>query len=233
VTRRATAGTLAVVLVALASLSLALRIAPYQIDDAFIVYRYAARLVHGQGFRFNESGPPVEGFSSPLWLLLLAGSARAIGPERLPAAGLVLGLAALGATIALAAAAARGQGAWPSLVAAALIALLPTSTLYAVAGLETLGFVALVVGFAGALAGALPRWVGVVCALLAPWMRPEGVFLFCAGAAQLLAMPGQARRAPWLVFAAALALGASRRPLGMKSPPSHSAANTQAQPAAR
>ncbi len=41
-------------------------------DDAFITLRYARNLAEGQGLVFN-AGERVEGFSSPLWTLLLAG----------------------------------------------------------------------------------------------------------------------------------------------------------------
>ena len=41
-------------------------------DDAFISLRYAANLLAGHGLVFNP-GERVEGFTSPLWTLLLAG----------------------------------------------------------------------------------------------------------------------------------------------------------------
>jgi len=41
------------------------------IDDAFIFFRYADNLLAGLGPVFN-AGERVEGFTSPLWLLLLA-----------------------------------------------------------------------------------------------------------------------------------------------------------------
>src|SRR6266571_4156489 len=45
--------------------------AVYQVDDAFIVYRYAANLAHGYGFVFNP-GERVEGVTCFLWTLFLA-----------------------------------------------------------------------------------------------------------------------------------------------------------------
>ena len=41
-------------------------------DDTFISLRYAANLLAGHGLVFNP-GERVEGFTSPLWTLLLAG----------------------------------------------------------------------------------------------------------------------------------------------------------------
>src|SRR5438046_342969 len=52
------------------------RMAVYQVDDAFIVYRYAANLARGEGFVFN-SGERVEGVTCSLWTVLLAPFAAA------------------------------------------------------------------------------------------------------------------------------------------------------------
>ena len=47
------------------------------LDDAYITYRYAQHLAEGYGFgAWNHTGPRVEGYSSPLWVVLLAGAAR-------------------------------------------------------------------------------------------------------------------------------------------------------------
>lgn len=45
-------------------------------DDAFITFRYATHLAHGFGLRWNQTGVPTEGFSSPLHVLLLAALCR-------------------------------------------------------------------------------------------------------------------------------------------------------------
>jgi arabinofuranosyltransferase len=52
----------------------------YEYDDAFITMRYARHLIEGYGPRWNLSGEPVEGYSSPLHMLLLA----ALGMARIP-----------------------------------------------------------------------------------------------------------------------------------------------------
>jgi arabinofuranosyltransferase len=44
----------------------------YTYDDAYITFRYARHLIEGLGPRWNRTGAPVEGFSSPLHLLLVA-----------------------------------------------------------------------------------------------------------------------------------------------------------------
>lgn len=42
------------------------------IDDAYISFRYAHHLAEGIGLRYNFDGVPVEGFSNPLWVVVLA-----------------------------------------------------------------------------------------------------------------------------------------------------------------
>jgi arabinofuranosyltransferase len=44
----------------------------YTYDDAYITFRYARHLIEGLGPKWNRTGAPVEGFSSPLHLLLIA-----------------------------------------------------------------------------------------------------------------------------------------------------------------
>src|SRR5262245_32207537 len=59
-------------------------------DDAFITFRYARNWASGAGLVYN-AGEFVEGYSHPLWLLLIAAAARFATPER---AAVALGLAA-------------------------------------------------------------------------------------------------------------------------------------------
>src|SRR5579884_919449 len=73
-------------------LALALRIAPYQIDDAAIGFRYAANFAAGRGLTYNPGSPPVEGFTNPAWVLALSVIARIGAPAWLPAASMLLGL---------------------------------------------------------------------------------------------------------------------------------------------
>ncbi len=46
----------------------------YVNDDAGITFTFARNLVDGRGLVFNIVDPPLEGYSNPLWLLLLSGS---------------------------------------------------------------------------------------------------------------------------------------------------------------
>jgi arabinofuranosyltransferase len=46
---------------------------PYTPDDTYIYLQYARNLIEGNGWSFNP-GEPTYGFTSPLWLLLIAGA---------------------------------------------------------------------------------------------------------------------------------------------------------------
>src|SRR4051812_44924838 len=60
-------------------------------DDPYITYRYARNLVDGYGFVFNPGGPSVDGFSSPIWLLLST-AADATGASVAPVMSLIGGV---------------------------------------------------------------------------------------------------------------------------------------------
>jgi len=137
------------------------------IDDAYIVFRYADHVVLGLGPVFNP-GERVEGFSSPLWLVLmiLARSAGISGESAVTIFGSAAGVAAIVGTWA---AARRVADGWPAVAAAALVALHPAHALWSVHGLETALAVALL-ALAFSLRGG---WgCGVALGLLA-WTRPE------------------------------------------------------------
>lgn len=163
--------------ISLLGIGLALGPHPYQVDDASITYRYAARLGAGHGLAFNPGDPPVEGFSSPLWLGLLSLGALLAGPGALPVQAFFMGLAALLATLLLAAGPHREGKAAPGLVAAALLALNPGVLFYAATGLESVLFLLAVIAFARSAAGTLHPAAGAAAGLLAPWIRPEGAWL--------------------------------------------------------
>jgi hypothetical protein len=150
---------------------------PPQYDDAFISYRYAANWLAGQGLVFNP-GEFVEGFSNLLWTLLVAGGmalglpAQTVGH----ALGLVSGAGALVATWLYARALRpelpsvwAGVAAWTLLASAAFAR-------WAVSGMETPLFAALV---AAALAADARARHGLATglALLATLTRPEGALV--------------------------------------------------------
>ncbi len=158
----------------------------WQMDDAYISYRYAWNFVHGQGLVYNP-GQPVEGYTNFLWTLVAAGAIE-LG---LPPGGVTLalnialsiGLVAL--TWHLANRLSGGRQPWP-LVAVAL--LIVDDSLLAYGGLGS-GMESALLAFLGLLAGAClwseaahpRRWraLGGLVLALAVLTRPEG-FLIAA-----------------------------------------------------
>jgi arabinofuranosyltransferase len=114
-------------------------------DDAYIYLRYADNLRAGRGLVFNP-GERVEGFTSPLWLAILAG-AGAVGIAPASAAG-VLGALAVMATVLVSAADARrcGPPGWFACLPPIGLATFLPLLLWGVSGLETGVFTALLWG---------------------------------------------------------------------------------------
>lgn len=113
-------------------------------DDAFIYFRYADHVVEGCGLRWNCEDPPVEGFSSVLYLAMLVG-ARFASWDPI-AASQALGVVTLVAAIGVATHAAARLGArldarrGPFVVGLGLACVLSFDDyhlLYSVVGLET------------------------------------------------------------------------------------------------
>jgi hypothetical protein len=158
------------------------RIGTSVVDDAFIFLRYADRLVHGEGLTFTP-GPPVEGYTSLLWTLLLAaGHLLPLEPLQLARlAGLALSVGTLVAVWRAARLLVPGP---VSLVAVALLALNRSLALWSVEALDTALFTC-------CLAAALWAWLrhgtrlvrGIplagLCFGLLALARPEGL-LFAA-----------------------------------------------------
>ncbi|WNK21223.1 hypothetical protein P1P91_05990 [Halomonas piscis] len=150
-------------------------------EDAYILYIYAESLAHGNGIAYFPGGPPAEGATDFLWMIMLAG-ARYLGLDVAQAAGLLNGLGLAGIVwlaMRLLAPADRG---YHYLLAGVLVTLYMLSSQIAQAALA---------GFSTALYGALTAalfcllyaapsrrtWlipaVGIVLGLL----RPDGVLM--------------------------------------------------------
>lgn len=145
-------------------------------DDAYINFVYARNLRAGSGPVFNPQGPRVEGFSSPLWVGLLALAFGWGGSPEGIALTLAIGLTALALTVLIRALRILGYG-----VHAIGWLLLWTLTFPGFVFWHTLSLMdtpALTLGLSWAtallLTGASPWWVGAVAAAL-PLMRPEGI----------------------------------------------------------
>src|SRR5688500_4180102 len=162
----------------------ALSFGSYLAADAAISLAYAKNMARGDGLVLTPGDAPVEGYSNPLWVALLAVGALFGGADRpewlLKGAGLLFGAATIGAAILLA---KRAYGPIPSHTAWFAPLLIAASTPFAfwtVAGLENPLFAFLLVLAAllhlDELADARrwPGWSALVLAMLA-LTRPEGV----------------------------------------------------------
>lgn len=114
-------------------------------DDAFVTFRYIDNWVRGLGPVFNP-GEYVEGYSNPLWLLLVM-VGHLVTSLEIPLVALILNVLSYLAVVGLAVYAGRTHGGHPTLpVAAALLAVQQSVTAYATTGMETLFGAALVLG---------------------------------------------------------------------------------------
>jgi hypothetical protein len=165
-------------------IALAFNYSPCQLDDAFITYRYAVHLAEHGTLAFNLGERPVEGFSSPLWLSLLAFFAACFGKAALPKVAFGLGISfAVGACLVAYRASShlllprpeegRSRAMYAGLSSATLLVACPALPYYAATGLEPMAFLFLTVTSLAALTGALPTWAGVAAASALPWARPE------------------------------------------------------------
>jgi hypothetical protein len=141
------------------------------LDDAYITFRYARHLAEGNGLgAWNRTGEHVEGYSSLLWTLLLAGAARLGVDVRL--ASKVLGAAA---ALVVVAALVRHRDDRPAILAGLFLAVYVPFVLYAASGMEAVAFTSLVTL---ALVGPA-AWQPIVPPLLVA-MRPEGALVAVA-----------------------------------------------------
>ncbi len=173
---------------------------PYVVDDAFIFLRYADHLAHGLGLVYNP-GQAVEGYTSLLWTVLLAGAIRVGLPPLLfaQAAGVVLGGGTIVCTFLLA------RRLFPGAVLAAslpplLLATNRTFCIWSVEGMDAKLFGACLA--AVAMTAVSPRRLPLLGLLLGLLVlaRPEG-YLVAAAAAGTLGLSALRTRAPGKVAA--------------------------------
>ncbi len=156
----------------------------YTIDEAAISAAYAVHMVDGHGLVANVGGPRVEGFSNPLWVLLLA-LAYAVGVEPILAAktlGVGLGGVALvlaGRLVQVTEGRACRDVRAHDLVPAAIACSLTAFTRWMPAGLEN-GLLACLLGamlLADLRERARPRRfpLAATLAVAVAATRPEGV----------------------------------------------------------
>ncbi|MDB4959677.1 MAG: hypothetical protein JWO36_7246 [Myxococcales bacterium] len=196
-----------IALLAAASLSFAIAHWNSIYDDAFIYLRYVRNLHAGCGLRFNCGGPPVEGFTGPLYLATLwAGS---LFTNQLMALCQIVGVVSLiaGGALGVVTAAAlpvEKTGRLPAVLAistALVLALDPFAKLNANIGMETALAAAVfsLVGFAAVT--ERPRLL-VFAAIAGMLVRPEGLLFVLA----LPILPSLRR--PRYLLAAGIAIAA-------------------------
>ncbi|HVU01242.1 MAG TPA: hypothetical protein VHE30_05805 [Polyangiaceae bacterium] len=171
------------------------------LDDAFVYFRYAdnAALLHA-GLVFNQ-GEHVEGFTSPLWMLLWV-AVRALGFRHWPVL-LALGWGSLAATWALAifvnrrlSGSAVGEFHLPALFVAGAYAVLSHFT----SGLETPFVQVVALAFAALVLAPRSRLLAVAVGL-GPLVRPELNLAVLIGSLWCLR---QNRAFPWWLVGTAL-----------------------------
>lgn len=151
---------------------------PRTIDDSYITYRYARNLLSGEGFVYNP-GEHVQGTTTPLYTLLMAGLGLLAGGANAPFPWLSWGQNALAdaATCFLLIKIGERAGSRTAGCAAALAwAVAPFSVTFAVGGLETSIYVLLLTGAAAAFAYGRHTAL-VLLSVLAVLTRPDAVLL--------------------------------------------------------
>jgi arabinofuranosyltransferase len=153
------------------------------VDDTYIFLRFARNLAAGHGFRFNPAGAPVEGFTSNIWLFLLALADRLGSPPVLTARWLSLLCGALTATFLLPGASlfeGFGGRAWYRQLLLKLILILsPAMSFWSGAGMDTAIFV-LASLWIGRLvtAPSCRAWSLGLAVGIASWVRLEALFVW-------------------------------------------------------
>jgi hypothetical protein len=174
------------------------------LDDSLIFQNFVRNAADGHSLVYGP-GAPVEGYSSPLWVLLLWGLA-ALGLRGLLAAkafGALCGLA----TVAIVATLPLGRApGWVRVAGVALLALQPSLAWWAASGLDTpLVELLMAALLAGAISGR--QWVVALAGGLLAVTRPEGALLTAVAAAHCLWRAREDRSAPAFASWAALLVG--------------------------
>ncbi|MEO5952335.1 MAG: hypothetical protein ABIQ44_07710, partial [Chloroflexia bacterium] len=160
----------------------------WQMDDAYISYRYAWNLVHGHGLVYNPGEAPVEGYTNFLWTLVAA-VVIALG---FPPGGVMLTLivacsiGVLGLVYLLATRALGHISAGSEMLAFVCVVLLAVDASFVTYGVKGSGIEAVPFSFLALLGivllwwrdDGMSRWYlvgGGLALALASLMRPEGM----------------------------------------------------------
>ncbi len=148
------------------------------IDDSYITFRYARNLLAGNGFVYN-AGERVQGTTTPLYTLLIAGLGAGTGGTQAPFPELALAvntLADAGTALLLYRLGKRLSSPTAGLGSGLAWAVLPYSVTFAIGGLETSVYVLLLVS-CGAAFVERRRGLTALLAGLALLTRPDALIL--------------------------------------------------------
>ena len=156
----------------------------FTVDDSYITLRYSRHLAEGLGPTFNATGPRAEGYTSFLWMLVLA-VPHLLQIPALTAAKVLGAIAALGTTAVIACWARDGarDGSVTSIAMASAVAayaMLGRTAVHAVSGMETALYTFLLTALLYTSArtirapGPARYWRFAVLCTLAGLARPEG-----------------------------------------------------------
>jgi arabinofuranosyltransferase len=179
----------------------------YTMDDSYITFRYARNLAAGLGPVFNESGPRAEGYTSFLWVVIMAIPhllkmdavlfSKVVGIAAIVGSFVVLFLFVLRTTTFL----EEGQRPIFAALAVAMIASFPMTAIHAVSGMETAISTLLFAAFFYACALFMERptkRLAIACGLLGLLLglaRPEGnLVVVVAFACMVFMAPPEVRR---------------------------------------
>lgn len=185
-----------VALIVIAALTFAARLVPGErtIDDAFITFRYARNLLSGHGFVYNP-GERVQGTTTPLYTVLMAGEKALLPGIEYPLLALVTNaLADAASVVAIGWMCKRALDApWLGIACASTWIISPMSVTFAVGGMETSVFILLLLLTVGTYAAGSAGW-SAFCGALATLTRPDALLIVLPLYAHML---WDRRRIPW------------------------------------
>lgn len=181
---------------------------PCTVDDAFITFRYGRNLAAGHGPTFNPGQPPVEGYSTFSWMLLMV-IPHLLRIDAVVFAKVMGALCAVATMLVSFRLVHRLTGfstGWgrdvPAAAAVLWLAALPATAIHAVSGMETLLFTLLLVAFLDRVValevqeGSRPARLCGLLGLLVGLTRPEGnLAVLVALSTAVARAPGPRRRA--------------------------------------
>jgi len=169
------------------SISTLVKLLPWQIDDVYIIYRYAQNFISHGVFSFNVEGGPVEGVTSITWYWLVVLLASFVSADFLPIAAVMLNVSIYILLVVIVyRVMLKHYSPWPALFVVTIMMFNPALGFYAVQGMDNFLFAVLILLLSLSLIGYFPNLylqcflIAVVC-----FTRPEapviGLMILLAG----------------------------------------------------